>query len=54
MKLVGRNSDFTAGNEFHQFFYGHLFLLGDDFHLRRNDTFTGCIHLCGVVHDSSS
>ena len=45
------NNDFNVGTFDLD---GHLFLFGDDFHLRRNDTFTGCIHLCGVVHDSSS
>ena len=50
MDFVGRNGDFPAGDEGHEFFNGHVFLFSDNLHLRRDDAFAGSVHLCCVIH----
>ena len=50
VKLIGRDSDLAFSYELHELFHRHFFFFRNDFHLRRNDAFAGCVHLSCVSH----
>ena len=47
--FVGTDCNLAFSNELHHLVSGHMLFLGNGLDFRRENSFSGCIHLCSVV-----